>query len=278
MSQPTEQRPPQVTLASGIIMFASVMVLLTACERVVTLGSLETQEAHPRVPRRAAVLLARPRRRRRLRAAAHHLPGRRGLRLRHRDPRLVRPQARPLGPARRSPSSPSPSSWPACPSAGPGRVVRRRRCGDALAGAGPRVVRHRTVDATLTRAREGAAEHAAGRARWAGRPARPGPAASLRTVDAAAGHPAVRRAPTSGRARCRGAPPDLVVRPAGRLAAPAAAARPSRRDGRGLRHHRRHGRRPARAVPAVGGDRRPVAGVPADACSSSSSPTCSTTA
>ena len=45
MSQPTKQRPPQVTLASGIIMFASIMVLLTAWERVTTLGSIETQEA-----------------------------------------------------------------------------------------------------------------------------------------------------------------------------------------------------------------------------------------
>jgi hypothetical protein len=45
VSQPTEQRPPQVTLASGIVMFASVVVLLTAWERVSTLGSLETQQA-----------------------------------------------------------------------------------------------------------------------------------------------------------------------------------------------------------------------------------------
>ena len=45
MSQPTEQRPPQVTLASGIVMFASIMVLLTAWERVSALGSLETQDA-----------------------------------------------------------------------------------------------------------------------------------------------------------------------------------------------------------------------------------------
>ena len=45
MSTTTEQRPPQVTLASGIVIFASVMVLLTAWERVTTLGSLETQEA-----------------------------------------------------------------------------------------------------------------------------------------------------------------------------------------------------------------------------------------
>ena len=45
MSQPTEQRPPQVTLASSIVMFASVIVLLTAWERVSALGSLETQDA-----------------------------------------------------------------------------------------------------------------------------------------------------------------------------------------------------------------------------------------
>jgi hypothetical protein len=45
VSQPTEQRPPQVTLASSIVMFASLMVLLAAWEQVSTLGSLETQEA-----------------------------------------------------------------------------------------------------------------------------------------------------------------------------------------------------------------------------------------
>ena len=45
VSQSTEQRPPQVTLASGIVMFASVLVLLTAWERVTSLGSLETQDA-----------------------------------------------------------------------------------------------------------------------------------------------------------------------------------------------------------------------------------------
>ncbi len=44
MSKPTEQRPPQVTLASGIVMFASIIVLLTAWERISTLGSLKTQE------------------------------------------------------------------------------------------------------------------------------------------------------------------------------------------------------------------------------------------
>lgn len=45
MSQPTEQRPPQVTLASGIIMFASFIVLATAWEQVTTLGSLDTQQS-----------------------------------------------------------------------------------------------------------------------------------------------------------------------------------------------------------------------------------------
>jgi hypothetical protein len=45
VSQPTKQRPPQVSLASGIIMFSSVVVLLTAWERVTSLGSLETQDA-----------------------------------------------------------------------------------------------------------------------------------------------------------------------------------------------------------------------------------------
>jgi hypothetical protein len=45
VSQPTTTRPPQVTLASSIVIFASFIVLLTAWERVSTLGSLETQEA-----------------------------------------------------------------------------------------------------------------------------------------------------------------------------------------------------------------------------------------
>lgn len=45
MSQPTQQRPPQVTVASGIIMFASFIVLVTAWEQVATLGSLDTQQA-----------------------------------------------------------------------------------------------------------------------------------------------------------------------------------------------------------------------------------------
>ena len=44
VSQPTTQRPPQVTLASGIVILSSVVVLLTVWERVTTLGSLETQE------------------------------------------------------------------------------------------------------------------------------------------------------------------------------------------------------------------------------------------
>lgn len=45
MSQPTTHRPPQVSLASGIVIFSSVVVLLTAWERVTSLRSLETQEA-----------------------------------------------------------------------------------------------------------------------------------------------------------------------------------------------------------------------------------------
>ena len=45
MSQPTTHRPPQVSLASGIVMFSSVVVLLTAWERVTSLRTLETQEA-----------------------------------------------------------------------------------------------------------------------------------------------------------------------------------------------------------------------------------------
>ncbi|MCF6376130.1 hypothetical protein L2K70_00760 [Nocardioides KLBMP 9356] len=45
MSKPTEQRPPQVTLASGIVVFSSVVVLLTVWDRLSTLRSLDTQEA-----------------------------------------------------------------------------------------------------------------------------------------------------------------------------------------------------------------------------------------
>jgi len=45
VSQPTTQRPPQVSLASGIVMFSSVVVLLTVWERVSSLRSLETQQA-----------------------------------------------------------------------------------------------------------------------------------------------------------------------------------------------------------------------------------------
>ncbi|SEB75877.1 hypothetical protein SAMN04489844_1000 [Nocardioides exalbidus] len=45
MSTSTEQRPPQVTLASTIIMVASVLVLFSVWERIATLGSLETQES-----------------------------------------------------------------------------------------------------------------------------------------------------------------------------------------------------------------------------------------
>jgi hypothetical protein len=45
VSQPTTQRPPQVGLASAIVMFSSVVVLLTVWERVSSLRSLETQES-----------------------------------------------------------------------------------------------------------------------------------------------------------------------------------------------------------------------------------------
>jgi hypothetical protein len=45
VSTSTEQRPPQVTLASTIVMVASALALLGAWERISALGSLETQEA-----------------------------------------------------------------------------------------------------------------------------------------------------------------------------------------------------------------------------------------
>ncbi len=45
MSEPIKTRPPQVTLASGMVMASSVVVLLTAWSQVAALGSLETQEA-----------------------------------------------------------------------------------------------------------------------------------------------------------------------------------------------------------------------------------------
>jgi hypothetical protein len=44
VSKPTEQRPPQVSLAVGLVIGASLLVLVAAWERVSTLGSLELQE------------------------------------------------------------------------------------------------------------------------------------------------------------------------------------------------------------------------------------------
>ena len=96
MSQPTKQRPPQVSLASGIVMFSSVVVLLTAWERVTSLRSLETQDAIRDVLADAPFSSLGLDRVEHDRAAAGLVHGRRGLRVRDRDPRLVRPQARPL--------------------------------------------------------------------------------------------------------------------------------------------------------------------------------------
>ncbi len=45
MSQPTAQRPPQVTMAAGVVIFSSVLVLLTAGESVSRIRSLGTREA-----------------------------------------------------------------------------------------------------------------------------------------------------------------------------------------------------------------------------------------
>lgn len=45
MSRSTEQRPPQVTLAATIVIAASVMVLMSAYDRVSGLRSLETRES-----------------------------------------------------------------------------------------------------------------------------------------------------------------------------------------------------------------------------------------
>jgi len=44
VSQPSTQRPPQVTLAGSVVMFASVLVVLTVWDSVANLRSLETRE------------------------------------------------------------------------------------------------------------------------------------------------------------------------------------------------------------------------------------------
>lgn len=45
MSQPSTQRPPQVTLAGSVVIFASVLVVLSVWEHVSNLRSLESREA-----------------------------------------------------------------------------------------------------------------------------------------------------------------------------------------------------------------------------------------
>ena len=45
MSEPIKTRPPQVTLASGLVIVSSVVVLATSWTQVASLGSLDTQEA-----------------------------------------------------------------------------------------------------------------------------------------------------------------------------------------------------------------------------------------
>ncbi|CAM3715539.1 hypothetical protein [Nocardioides zeicaulis] len=45
MSEPIKTRPPQVTLASGLVIASSVVVVLTAFSQVAALGSLATQRA-----------------------------------------------------------------------------------------------------------------------------------------------------------------------------------------------------------------------------------------
>ena len=159
VSQPTEQRPPQVTLASSIVMFASVMVLFRV-EQVSTLGTLETQEAIRaflgEAPfsslgldvtaaselLRIACMVA---------AAAACATGVLGL---------VRPQARPLRTARAHLLR-RPGLRDRARRGRPGRLVRRRRHGHAVDRPGPRVVRHRALDAAGARARRAGARPAA---------------------------------------------------------------------------------------------------------------------
>ena len=279
-------------------MFASVVVLPDrgAAGHLAQLAGDAGRD--PRVPRRPAVLLARPHRRRRHRAAADLVPGRRRLRLRHRDPRLVRPQARPVGPARALTLFAVPVFVAGLPAGGlPGSFVA---AGAAMLWmqSRPRVVRHRTVDAALTRAREGAGRRRprglGGPTRGPGRPVRPGaPPASLRdrrpAVRPAAGHPAVRRAPTPPTTPSPGTPspsePSARPRPY-RPAAPDAA----RRTAASQLLQARPGAMVAAFVITVvtaGGllgalapvdrDRGPLAGLPAQRCWSSSSRGCSTT-
>ena len=253
-------------------MFASVVVLLTAWERVTSLGSLETQEAIRDRPRRAAVLLARPRR-----------PGR-------------RPSC--CG------SSCMVAAAAACATAILGWYVRKpdrsARLGLTLfavvvfvagipagglagsfvaAGAamlwmqpGARVVRHRPLDparpapekdrraTACLRAVDPRGRPTAGSDRRPRR-RRPRPTPRRRPPPASPfGEPG--RPPGStpcGRSRRTARPtarPASPVRSAPyaatrRTAAPA-AARPAGRDGRGVRHHGRHRRWPARRCRCCG--------------------------
>ena len=100
MSKPTEQRPPQVSLASGIVMFASVLVLITAWDQVASLGSLETQEAIDSFlaePPYSSLGLDLAATRDLLRLTSLVAAG---AACATAHPRLVRPQARPLRPPR----------------------------------------------------------------------------------------------------------------------------------------------------------------------------------
>ena len=286
VSQPTEQRPPQVTLAAGMVMFSSVLVLLTACERVSALGSLETQDGDPGRPRRAAVLLLGLDVDGAIQILLRLVHGRRGLRVRHRDPGLVRPQARPL----RAPGLTIfavPVFVTGLPAGGLAGSFVAAGCGDALDAARPRVVRHRhggRPPPAPEQARTAAEGDARGVTPWRRRPRPP----VRRRAGAAAGEPVgARRRPQRPSAGPPSAaqpptastsPPRAVAahRRAGRQRQP--AARPAAGDGRGLRASRSS---PPAACSALSLLWLAIAGFSPDflaACWSSSSPRSSTTA
>ena len=151
-----------------------------------------------------------------------------------------------------------------------GRIVRRRRCGDAVDDARSRVVRDGRWTPPPPAAEKDARDSGTGS--YADRSGRLGAAAEL-AVDASRRRPRRPRPPT----RPFGEPPTVSPAnpygqpypqgsgPAARSAGPAAAdlaaapaaPRPTRRDGGRLRHHRRHRGRAAGHRADVVRDRRP---------------------
>ena len=217
MSQPTEQRPPQVSLASGIVMFASLLVLVTAWERVASLGSLDTQRA-------IDTFLAEPP----FSSLGLDAEGARQL---LRIASLVAAASACataiLGWYVRKPDRSArlglsifavPVFVAGLPSGGLAGVVRRCRGRDALDDAGARVVRHGPVDAARTRADpDPVSRTTPGAAAPARRPAGPMPPP-----------PAARPFGTSQRRCLRHRSPRTRCRPSpGRSSAPARTPGPA---------------------------------------------------